>query len=271
MMRILGLLGKVCQIVKRCLNYADFTGPITTAMVDPIPFIIYDDPNVKGSFLFVEESEESIVDSRESGVGSQESIGDKPQITANNKKQGANVNDELAIEYHPQPAIDKPRWLVNDDLAACTLIGNRQPAIGDGQSAIHNSQFTIHNTTTDNSSTKPISNDPGKSGSFISLFTGMFAEMRMKAKALAKVNSLVRRLVRQNANEGESIAAFAKLRLPQSEGGLIKNISEKIIAMMNSSLNNKKVFMRKSLENFSPAYLPIKHFNMKKNCTQNHS
>jgi len=149
MMRILGLLGKVRQIVKRCLNYADFTGPITTTIVDPVPFIIYDDPNLKGSFLFAEEAAQS-------GVSGQESANEQSQTTRDNQKIIPGVNDELAKEYHPQPSVDRPRWLVNDDLAACSSIANCQLPIVNCQSEIHNSQLTIHNN---NSSTKPNKND----------------------------------------------------------------------------------------------------------------
>src|ERR1700693_2132514 len=107
MMRILGLLGKVCQIVKRCLNYSDFTGPITTAIVDPVPFIIYNDPVVAGSFLFA-ESEESIVDSHESIV-----IGQKEsQSKKDNPKIFPGVNDELAKDDSQKLRVDSPRWLV---------------------------------------------------------------------------------------------------------------------------------------------------------------
>ncbi len=120
MMRILGLLGRVCQTIKRCLNYADFTGPVTTATVNPVPSIIYNDPVVAGSFLFA-DGENKGADGQESMVNSRNQ--------KDNSKIFPGVNDELAKDENPQSAVRNPKWLVNDDLAACTAGHHSSPTI----------------------------------------------------------------------------------------------------------------------------------------------
>src|ERR1700748_1529276 len=108
MMKILRMLMALLQAGKKLLPFPVCNEVITA--VNPEPSTIHNDPVPAGSFLFLEEVDESKVKGQKSKVKSQESEEDHSHA-AERTNQLPRVNDELAIEDEQRKGKNIPRWL----------------------------------------------------------------------------------------------------------------------------------------------------------------
>jgi hypothetical protein len=165
MMKILGLLNDLMQAIKEWLLNMVGTGT-TTPTVYSVPVIINNDASRPcASFLFKSvHSRRSTVDGRSAtedsfagGIVFLTEKTDLPVIINNDGPQTGNrqpetneqhsiprANDELAQK--PGRKSDGPRWLVNDDLAACSSIVNGQLKFAGSRLTTHNSRLATRSS-----------------------------------------------------------------------------------------------------------------------------
>jgi len=143
-MKILRMLMASLQAGNELMPFPVCNEVITAA--NPVPSTIHDDPVAPGSFLFSEETDESIVDGQKSKVKSQNSKGGHSHAADRTLNNLPRVNDELALEDGEQIRKDIPRWLVNDDLAAFTQVESSDSHRNElSVTSAHNSQLITHN------------------------------------------------------------------------------------------------------------------------------
>jgi hypothetical protein len=201
-------------------GYASTTGGCGTTTTVNNHFIYMNDPDKSGSFLFFYDV----------AIDGQQSTGNGQEVIDNNDKSKSKedsdsyrekkVNDELAQRNIPRPTHNNWKQRVNDDLAACSPVVSRESVIVSRESitVINVLESIFPKTTAVDNETRTNKNDASLPFASFSFF--------------------VRRLVRRNFNEGESVG----------EGSFFSTIISAFSKCFKQESFNK---------NLKPVFLPI--------------